>query len=268
MEPDPEISRYAALFDSLSDAYDQSGVPFFGQIARGLVDGLELVPGERVLDLGAGRGAATFPLAAAVGEQGRVDTVDLAPGMVRRLTEDARGVRQVHVGLGDAADPRPPAPPYDAVVSSLVIFFLDDPVGALTRWHALLRTGGRVGVATFQPWHGAWRALDELEDEFSESPTSPDPRFDTDEGVAGLLRSAGFSGVRTELASYDVVFDGVDQWRAWSWATPMGGLWRRTPATAHPEIMERATAILERSRRSDGRLVLEVGARYTFGIGA
>ena len=182
-----EISRYAALFDSLSDAYDQSGVPFFGQIARGLVDGLELVPGERVLDLGAGRGAATFPLAAAVGEQGRVDTVDLAPGMVRRLTEDARGVRQVHVGLGDAADPRPPAPPYDAVVSSLVIFFLDDPVGALTRWHALLRTGGRVGVATFQPWHGAWRALDELEDEFSESPTSPDPRFDTDEGVAGTV---------------------------------------------------------------------------------
>ena len=81
-----------------------------------------------------------------------------------------------------------------------------------------------------------------------------------------LLRSAGFSGVRTELASYDVVFDGVDQWRAWSWATPMGGLWRRTPATAHPEILERATAILERSRRSDGRLVLEVGARYTFGI--
>jgi SAM-dependent methyltransferase len=266
MEPPSNLTGYAALFDSLSDAYDQSGVPFFGQIARGLVDGLELQPGERVLDIGAGRGAATFLVAAAVGEHGRVDTVDLAPGMVRRLTEDTRGMRQVHVGLGDGADPQPPAPPYDAVVSSLLIFFLDDPVGALTRWRALLRAGGRVGVATFQPWHGAWRSLDELASEFSERPTSSDPRFDTDERVADMLRSAGFSGVRTELASYDIVFEGVDQWRVWSWATPMGGLWRRTAQAAHPEILRRATAILERSRLPDGRIVLEVGARYTFGL--
>jgi hypothetical protein len=123
-----------------------------------------------------------------------------------------------------------------------------------------------VGVATFQPWHGAWRSLDELQDAFSESPSAPDPRFGTDERVADMLRSAGFSAVRTQLASYDVVFDGVDQWRMWSWATPMGGLWRRTPESAHPEILRRATAILERSRRSDGRLVLEVGARYTYGV--
>ena len=35
---------------------------------------------------------------------------------------------------------------------------------------------------------------------------------------------------------------------------------------AHPEIMRRATAILEASRAPDGRIVLEVSARYTFGV--
>ena len=45
----------------------------------------------------------------------------------------------------------------------------------------------------------------------------------------------------------------------------MGGIWERTAEADHPEILRRATAILEDSRGSDGRIVLEVGARYTFG---
>jgi ubiquinone/menaquinone biosynthesis C-methylase UbiE len=262
---DEAVARYVAMFDGFSDSYDQSGVPFFGMIARGLVDRMELEPGERVLDIGAGRGAATFPAAAAVGPGGRVDTLDLAPGMVSRLKDDARSVRQVHVGVGDATDPRPPAPPYDAIISSLVLFFLPDPVQALARWRALLRPGGRVGVSTFQPWAGLWQRLFDLHLEFSEDSWEPDPRFATDERVAALLRSAGFVEVRTELASYDVVFDNIRQWHAWSLTTPMGTIWRGTPESSHPEILRRATALLESSRDADGRIILEVGARYTIG---
>jgi SAM-dependent methyltransferase len=270
-EPEQEtrgmvVTPYAAMFDKLSGVYDQSGVPFFGAIAGGLVQRLRLQPGERALDVGAGRGAVTLALAEAVGSGGRVDAIDLAPGMVRLLAEDTAQLPHVHVTQGDAADPRPPAPPYDVLTSSLVVFFLDDPVGALVRWRALLRAGGRVGITTFQPWWGAWRALDELYDEFADDPLPSDDRYSTDASVESMLQAGGFSEVRTELATYVVPFADPEEWRRWSYATPMGGLWRRTSEAVHPEIMRRAGAILEGSRDADGRIVLEVGARYTFGI--
>jgi len=48
------------MFDGIAPSHDQSGVPFFGTIAGGLVDLLAPRPGERVLDVGAGRGAVTL----------------------------------------------------------------------------------------------------------------------------------------------------------------------------------------------------------------
>src|SRR5690348_2571269 len=146
-DQEPErLSEVAALFDRLSPTYDQTGVPYYAVIARGLVDRLDVRPGERVLDVGAGRGAATFPLAEAVGERGHVDAIDGAPGMVEHLARDAAHLPQVHVALGDATDPRPGEAPYDVVAASLVVFFLPDPVAAVTRWRALTRPGGRIGL--------------------------------------------------------------------------------------------------------------------------
>jgi hypothetical protein len=66
--------------------------------------------------------------------------------------------------------------------------------------------------------------------------------------------------------TYPIVFDDVEQWRRWSLGTTMGGLWNQTPEVRHPEILRRAAEILEVGRDDDGRLVLEVDARYTFGV--
>ena len=263
---DESITPYAAMFDRLSEVYDQSGVPFFGVIAGGLVDRLDVRPGETALDIGAGRGAVTLPLAEAVGPTGRVDSLDLAPGMVRHLAEDTAPLAQVHVAQGDAADPRPPAAPYDLIASSLVLFFLPEPVEALRRWRALLRPEGRLGITTFQPWRGTWRALWALYDEFAQESSSADDRYSTDASVEAMLTSAGFADVRTELATYAIPFVDADQWQRWSRATPMGGLWRGTAEADHPEILRRASEILESGRDAEGRMVLEVGARYTFGV--
>ena len=268
-EMDETVAGVATMFDGLSSTYDQTGVPYYSVIAEGLVERLHVRPGERALDLGAGRGAATFPLAAAVGARGRVDAIDVAPGMVEHLAADAAHLPQVHVALGDATDPRPPAAPYDVVAASLVVFFLPDPVAALTHWRGLLRDGGRMGVATFQPWFGAWKALDDVYQEFAggeHASASQQSAFHGDAGVERLLTDAGLGEVRTELVTHAIRFDDVDQWVAWSRAgTVMGGIWSRTPEAAHPEIRRRATAILEAGRDDDGRIVLEVGARYTFG---
>ncbi len=131
-----------------------------------------------------------------------MDAIDVAPGMVEHLARDTAHLPQVHVELGDATDPRPPGAPYDVVAASLVVFFLPDPLDALTRWRALLRTGGRLGVATFQPWFGAWKELDDATRSPGAAPPPQQSVFDGDAGVERLLTRRGTSSVRTELATH------------------------------------------------------------------
>lgn len=265
-EPPPE-NPWPTVFETIAGEYDQSGVPWFQPIARGLLDLLEPLPGERFLELGSGRGALTLALGEAVGPDGRVDAIDIAPSMVRLLQEDVarRRLTQVHVAVGDASRPEPPAAPYDGIGSSLVIFFLPDPVAALRAWRSLVRKGGRVGVATFRPWTGALEQLLNLVPEYAgEGPSNRGGTpFDTDEGVEGLFGAAGFDEIRTVSRSYPIPFESLEQWRLWSRATALQRMWTESDPGRHDEILGRAGDILDGSRDSEGRMTLEVGIRYT-----
>ena len=129
--PDP-TARVAGLFDALSATYDAVGVDFFAPIADGLLAAMPPRPGERWLDVGCGRGAVALPAARAVGTTGHVTGIDISSGMVeqaRRLAAE-QGISNVDVAVGDARDPQVDGP-FDAVASSLVLFFLPDPAAAL-----------------------------------------------------------------------------------------------------------------------------------------
>ena len=145
--------RVAAVFDRAAETYDRVGVDLFQPIAARLLEELEPKVGERVLDIGCGRGAVLVPLAAAVGPTGRATGLDLAPQMVAAAADEAaRAGLDVHVVLGDAQEPDLTAGSFDALTSSLVLFFLPDPVAALRAWRNLLVDGAgspcRPSVAT------------------------------------------------------------------------------------------------------------------------
>ncbi|MEO7421851.1 MAG: class I SAM-dependent methyltransferase [Ornithinibacter sp.] len=148
--------RVRSTFDAIADDYDQSGVPFFGPTAAGLVESLGPRPGERALDIGCGRGAVTLLLARAVLPTGRLEAIDLSHAMVehtRALLDQERLL--AGVSTMDAADPDLPAGAFDVIASSLVVFFLPDPAAALTRWVTLLAPGGRIGITTMGEEHPA-----------------------------------------------------------------------------------------------------------------
>jgi ubiquinone/menaquinone biosynthesis C-methylase UbiE len=265
------VEQVRSLFERVADDYDQSGVAFFDPIAARLTDLLGARPGERALDVGCGRGAATLRLAGRVGPGGSVTAVDLAPAMVthtRRTVEEA-GLGQVRVQVMDATRPSLPAGSFDVVASSLVLFFLPDPADALRRWLALLRPGGRIGVSTFGAMDPVLAAVTDLFRPFH-PPQMLDPRiereddpFRSDSAMEALMASAGGSDVRTEVQALPVVFDDVAQWRAWTMSTGQRMFWARMSSEEQASVAARAGEVLERARRPDGTIVVHQDVRHT-----
>jgi ubiquinone/menaquinone biosynthesis C-methylase UbiE len=258
---------WPGLFDSIAEQYDQSGVPWFGPIARHLLDLVDARPGERFLELGSGRGAMTLPLAAAVGPHGQVDAFDIAPSMVRLLQEDLdrSGVSHVRVAVGDAGDPRPPETTYDGIVGSLMLFFLSDPAAALASWRRWVRPGGRVGISSFPVPSGRFRELVGLVDEYAgEGPSSRGGSpFDSDQGVEDLFTQAGFIDARSTTITQVVPIENGSQWRAWTMGTALRRVWSETDPERHPEIIRRSEEVLARECDDRGRMTIDVPIRYT-----
>jgi ubiquinone/menaquinone biosynthesis C-methylase UbiE len=276
MEPSEAARRsagVAALFDRVAGTYESVGVPWFAPIAAALVDAVAPVAGERAVDLGCGRGAALFPLAAAVGPAGRVTGIDLAPGMIAHLDAEvrARGLTTVDLHVADAAAPDLPPGSYDLAVASLVLFFLPDPVGALRAWRRLLVPGGRLGISTFGPRDAAWEDLDavfepylppHLLDARTSGATGP---FSSDDGVEDLLATAGFAATRTVGLAVSVVFEDPARWRSWSWSHGQRAMWDAVPAGEQDAVMAEAAARLAAAHGPDGRYTLTQQVRLTLG---
>lgn len=266
--------RLAAVFDLAAETYDQVGVDLFQPIAARLVEGVAPSVGERVADIGCGRGAALLRLALAVGPSGRAIGMDLAPQMVAAAADGAlRKGLTVDVTVGDAQDPDLPAGFFDIVTASLVLFFLPDPVGALGSWRELLVNGGRIGVSTFGPHSTAWEAVDAVFEPYL-PPGLRDARtsgrqgpFGSDAGVEGMLVAAGFADVRTVSGSVSVRFDNADHWHRWTMSTGQRGMWEMVPEAERNAVRASARRPLEDTRlqTADHRIGFDQTVRYTFG---
>lgn len=256
----------ATLFDSIAADYDQSGVAFFGPIADRLVTALDPRPGERCLDVGCGRGAVAARLVERVGPDGEVLGVDLAPGMVEQAI---RAVPAARFEVGDAMAPGAEDAGWDLVASSLVLFFLPDPVAALSAWTRRLRPGGRLGITTFGAQDDVWRAIDEVLrpwlPEADPRSNTMMQRFGSDQGVDDMLREAGLADVISTRSPLPVVFADADQWHRFSMSTGQRAAWGRVPEEERPGVRARCVAVLEQARRPGGDYEVAQDVRVTTG---
>ncbi|MGC4079590.1 MAG: class I SAM-dependent methyltransferase [Rubrivivax sp.] len=121
-------------------AYDRSRRP------AEIVAALDLKPGYKVADLGAGRGYLTFRLADAVGPHGRVVATDVDGDAVQTLLARAAGRTGVIVRRARPDDPGLEPSTYDLVLMSEVDHFLSDRVAYLAKVKGALAPGGRIAV--------------------------------------------------------------------------------------------------------------------------
>jgi ubiquinone/menaquinone biosynthesis C-methylase UbiE len=109
-------------------------------------------PGEEVLDVACGTGIVSRRVVPHVGPSGRVVGLDISPSMldVARTCADEEGLKIDWIEATAEALPFPEAD-FDLVVCQFGLMFFTDRHLSLSEMRRVLRDGGRVALAVWQP---------------------------------------------------------------------------------------------------------------------
>ncbi len=113
---------------------------------------LDLEPGMKVADVGAGSGYYSWRMAERVGVRGTVYAVDIQPQMVNMLEQNMalRRAGNVKALLGTTTDPKLPAGSLDLALMVDVYHELEYPYEMLAAIVRALKPGGRVVFVEFR----------------------------------------------------------------------------------------------------------------------
>lgn len=173
-----------------------------------LVPAARIEGGERVLDVGCGRGVTTRAAAAAAGPDGAVTGVDISATLIAEASAAPvpAGSAPITWVTADASAHRFPSEHHDVVLSRFGAIFFDDPVAAFANLRTTTRHSGRVVLAVWQPQNASeFQSLSidiavrvaadhgvELE------PTAPDAgpfAYGKADYVTGMLEQAGWTHI-------------------------------------------------------------------------
>lgn len=176
---------------------------------------LGLNGGESVLEIGCGTGALTLPLAAAVGERGRVVAVDISEPMLglARQRVGERGLRNVTLLFGDAQVFGLEAAAFDLATSRMGVMFFSDPTAAFRNIGTALKPRGRLVFACWAPlaenrhWLISYDiAVRHLGPPAPRSTEEPGPlAFGDPDYIRRILAAAGFAEITVERAHPTII---------------------------------------------------------------
>lgn len=164
-----------------------------------LIKAAEMQEGERVLDVGCGTGPSVLRASGAVGSEGKVVGIDIAPPLIKRASE--RVSSNVDLIVGDAGSHSfADIGEFDLVLSNFGMMFFDDTTAACENLRRCVPKGGRLAASVWglpknNPWFATPRRIvDELiVDVPRPDPTGPGPmRFADPTSFTDALEMSGW----------------------------------------------------------------------------
>ncbi|HEX7312163.1 MAG TPA: methyltransferase domain-containing protein [Gaiellaceae bacterium] len=199
------------MFTVAADAYDRFMGRYSAPLAPLMADYAQVVPGQRVVDVGCGPGALTSELVQRVGPDG-VSAVDPSEPFVAAAKErhpdvDVRLASAEQLPFGDDE--------FDRALAQLVVHFMADPVMGLEEMRRVTRRGGVVtacvwdhagGTGPLSPFWEAAHALD------TDAPDESQMAGAREGHLMELFERAGLSGVENTALSVTLELASFDAW--------------------------------------------------------
>jgi SAM-dependent methyltransferase len=198
-------------FAVAAEAYDRFMGRYSKPLASGFADFAGVVPGQRVVEVGAGPGALTGVLAGLIGPHA-VTAVEPSEPFVGALRERYPGVTVVHgpaetLPFEDAS--------FDTAIAQLVVHFMSDPAAGIGEMRRVTRRGGVVAACVWDHAGGSgplarfWAAARELDAGVADESELPGAR----EGdLERLLREAGLGDVEATLLTVEIEHESFEEW--------------------------------------------------------
>jgi SAM-dependent methyltransferase len=200
-------------FDVAATAYDA----FMGRYSRLLspqmADLAEVVPGQRVLDVGCGPGALTAELVGRLGV-GSVAAVDPSAPFVEAARERFPGLDVRHA----AAEALPfEDDAFDATLAQLVVHFMADPIGGVREMARVTRDGGTVAACVWDHARGTgplslfWEVVRAIDPDAVDEATLPGS---APGDLLQIFEAAGLRDVRGSIVVADLEYASFEDWWA------------------------------------------------------
>ena len=199
-----------AIYAGASDGYDE----LFARATRLFIPALlragRVTPGQKVLDVATGTGAAALAAADLVGRAGSVTAGDISPSMLEAARHNLKDTSIDLRLLDGQALPFLDAC-FDAVICQLGLMFFPDPARGLSEFRRVLVPGGWAAVSvTTVPNRSLFarigavvaRYAPESAEKLNRFFSIPDPTR-----MRALIESAGFHEIDARMESRSIAFD-------------------------------------------------------------
>jgi ubiquinone/menaquinone biosynthesis C-methylase UbiE len=201
LQPDQQPEKWNGYVSAYEEVFEPSTL----KLASEAIDRLDLVPGQSVLDVGAGSGGAALELAA---RGMRVTAIDASSLMVDRIRERAheQGL-PIGAQIMDGQALTFPDASFDAALSVLGVILFPDTTRGLAEMRRVVRPGGKVSIVTWTMPERYGLAVElraAMQSELPEMPAAPLPaqlRYRYEADFRALLQGAGFVKISIEAVT-------------------------------------------------------------------
>jgi ubiquinone/menaquinone biosynthesis C-methylase UbiE len=255
---DTSVARQDLARNALAEGADREALRFSAFCADRLVATMRPAPGDKLLDVLTGTGAAALAASQAVGPAGRVIAIDSAERLLARLEAKISkfGITNIDVHTMDALSLDFRKDYFAHTLCSLGLLWLSDPHTALREWVRVTRPGGSVNLAVFAPqvFQPQLGLLQQRMAHYSGSRDSPllSGQLCERKSLLALLQDAGFVDVTVHEEQLGYHLRDAQEWWEVVWHSALRMLVEQVPAAQRDRLRMEHLAEVTALATADG----------------
>ena len=203
------------VFDRTASNFGGARTAYFNFFGDALVKLANIEKGQRVLDVGTGRGAVLLPSLKAVGPQGKVVGIDPSSKMLENLLSDIRSAKLNNCSLilmkGEEINSSLGL--FDRIFFGFSIFFMRNATAVLQETKNLLKPKGKVLLSLWgqKPPLTSW-VVDQVKELTGDQSGLALSAFKDASAVVETLRSCGFKAIKQKKVSQEFEYSSHEAW--------------------------------------------------------